>query len=62
MTYRGIEPFKGEEGSVTCMQVNPAWGGGMCMTYRGIEPVKGEEGSVTCMQVNPTWGGGMYDI
>ena len=29
MTYRGIEPFKGEEGSVTCMQVNLTWGGGM---------------------------------
>ena len=25
----GIEPFKGEEGSVTCMQMNPTWGGGM---------------------------------
>ena len=49
MTYRGIEPFKGEEGSVTCMQVNPTWGGGMYDIYRGIEPFKGEEGSVTCM-------------
>ena len=29
MTYRGIEPLKGEEGSVTCMQVSTTWGGGM---------------------------------
>ena len=29
MTYRGIEPFKGEEGSAMCMQVNPTWEGGM---------------------------------